>query len=220
MAKKESTFLNMLITLLVITLVSATALGYVYELTKEPIELAKQNKNLEAVKQVVPEFDNDLNESKCQLTTDEGVTLDAYHAKMGDSIVGTAVKTFTNNGFSGEVWLMVGFTPDGSIYNISVLEHKETPGLGTKMSDPSFKDQFMNKNPETFKLRVKKDGGDVDAITAATVSSRAFCDAVERAHRALTGCVDGTTSATTSSQASSKETVEHAQKDLTKGGDK
>ena len=135
----------MLITLLVITLVSATALGYVYELTKEPIELAKQNKNLEAVKQVVPEFDNDLNESKCQLTTDEGVTLDAYHAKMGDSIVGTAVKTFTNNGFSGEVWLMVGFTPDGSIYNISVLEHQETPGLGTKMSDPSFKDQFMNK---------------------------------------------------------------------------
>lgn len=219
MAKKESTFLNMLITLLVITLVSATALGYVYELTKEPIELAKQNKNLEAVKQVVPEFDNDLNESKCQLTTDEGVTLDAYHAKMGDSIVGTAVKTFTNNGFSGEVWLMVGFTPDGSIYNISVLEHQETPGLGTKMSDPSFKDQFMNKNPETFKLRVKKDGGDVDAITAATVSSRGFCDAVERAHRALTGCVDGTTSATTSSQASN-DTEEQADKTLTEGGDK
>jgi len=219
MAKKESTFLNMLITLVVISLVSATALGYVYELTKEPIELAKQNKNLEAVIQVVPEFDNDLNASKFQLATSDGDTLESYVAKKGDSIVGTAVKTFSNKGFSGEVWLMVGFTPDGSIYNISILEHQETPGLGTKMSDPSFKDQFNNKNPETFKLRVKKDGGDVDAITAATVSSRAFCDAVERAHKAFMGSVDGTTSATASSQASSKDTVEDANKDLTKGGD-
>jgi electron transport complex protein RnfG len=186
MAKRESTFPNMLIVLLVVTLVSATSLGYVYELTKAPIELAKLNKKIQAIKQVVPAFDNDPNKDMYKLRTDDStVTLEAYPAKLQDSLVGTAVKTFTTNGFSGEVWLMAGFAPDGSIIDISVLEHKETPGLGTKMDDPDFKKQFKSQNPQAFKLRVKKDGGDVDAITAATISSRAFCDAVERAHTAL-----------------------------------
>jgi electron transport complex protein RnfG len=83
---------------------------------------------------------------------------------------------------------MVGFRPDGTIFNISILEQKETPGLGTKMvpegtpDKPAFKDQFNEKNPATFALKVKKDGGPVDAITAATISSRAFCDGVQRAY--------------------------------------
>jgi electron transport complex protein RnfG len=89
---------------------------------------------------------------------------------------------------------MAGFKPDGTIFNIAVLEHKETPGLGTKMSEPSFKDQFMEKNPSDFLLIVKNDGGPVDAITAATISSRAFCDAVQRAYGTLFsgGTYDGT----------------------------
>ncbi|MDD2563030.1 MAG: RnfABCDGE type electron transport complex subunit G [Salinivirgaceae bacterium] len=185
MAKKESTFPNMLITLLVITFASATSLGYVYELTKEPIAQAKLNKKIEAIKQVVPTFDNNPNDEMYEVAMDNGFILELYPAKMQDSLVGTAVKTFTKNGFSGEIWLMVGFTPDGSIIDVSVLEHKETPGLGTKMAEPTFKDQFKIKNPTSYKLSVKKDGGDVDAITAATISSRAFCDAVDRAHKAL-----------------------------------
>lgn len=185
MAKKESTFYNMLITLAGVTLISATSLGYIYELTKEPIAQARQNKNLAAVKQVLPAYTNDLLQDKYQLTTPEGTTLDTYIAKQGDSIVGTAIKTYTNKGFSGQVWLVVGFATDGSILNISVLEHKETPGLGTKMSDKAFLQQFIAKNPDTFSLKVKKEGGDVDAITAATVSSKAFCDAVDRAHKAF-----------------------------------
>ena len=80
---------------------------------------------------------------------------------------------------------MVGFLPNGCIYNIEVLELKETPGLGTKMTEEKFKGQFKNKNPKNFKLIVKKDNGDVDAITAATISSRAFCDAVQRAYNAF-----------------------------------
>jgi Na+-translocating ferredoxin:NAD+ oxidoreductase subunit G len=79
--------------------------------------------------------------------------------------------------------LMVGLLPDGSINNISVIQQNETPGLGTKMKEPKFKDQFNKKNPSEFKFKVKKDGGHVDAITAATISSRAFCDAVDRARR-------------------------------------
>jgi electron transport complex protein RnfG len=87
-------------------------------------------------------------------------------------------------GFSGLVRLMVGLKPDGSIYSVSVLEHKETPGLGTHMADADFIGQFENQNPANFKVSVKKDGGQVDAITAATISSRAFCDAVMRAYKA------------------------------------
>ena len=101
------------------------------------------------------------------------------------SIVGYAVNSYTNNGFSGYISLMAGFKPDGSVIGISVLEHKETPGLGTKMTEPEFKEQFTGKNPGESMLKVKKDGGDIDAITAATISSRAFCDAVQRAYNTL-----------------------------------
>ena len=78
---------------------------------------------------------------------------------------------------------MVGFNSEGIINNTAVLEHKETPGLGTKMKEPKFKDQFMGIDPGNFDLKVKKDGGDVDAITAATISSRAYSEAVDMAYQ-------------------------------------
>ncbi len=185
MAKTESTFRNMVLSLTLIALVSSALLGFVYEVTKEPIALSNLNKKLEAIRQVVPEFDNNPNDEMFLLPTGDGDSLEVYPAKKGDIIIGYAVNTYTNNGFSGNIKLMAGFKPDGSIFNITVLEHKETPGLGTKMADPGFKDQFIEKNPAEFELRVKKDGGPVDAITAATISSRAFCDAVQRAYNTL-----------------------------------
>jgi electron transport complex protein RnfG len=108
----------------------------------------------------------------------------AYPAKMNGELVGVAIESYTMTGFSGLVKLMVGLKSDGSIYSISVLEHKETPGLGTHMAEDKFINQFKTQYPSTFKVKVKKDGGDVDAITAATISSRAFCDAVMRAYNA------------------------------------
>jgi electron transport complex protein RnfG len=89
---------------------------------------------------------------------------------------------------------MVGLLPDGSINNISVLEHKETPGLGDKMqkNKSSWSEQFNGKNPGSFKLAVTKDGGDVDAITAATISSRAYTDAVKRAYETYQANQGGT----------------------------
>ncbi|MBW6459704.1 MAG: FMN-binding protein, partial [Bacteroidales bacterium] len=75
--------------------------------------------------------------------------------------------------------------PDLTIYNTVVIQQKETPGLGTKMKDPVWKNQFNGKNPDVYNLKVKKDGGDVDAITAATISSRAFSGAISRAYEAL-----------------------------------
>ncbi len=185
MAKTESTFRNMLLSLTLISLVASACLGFVYELTKEPIALSNLNKKLAAIKQVVPEFTNNPDADMFRLPTGEGDSLEIYPAKKDDKVVGYAVSTYTTNGFSGEIKLMAGFRPDGTIINISVLEQKETPGLGTKMTEPDFKDQFNDKNPQEYDLKVKKDGGPVDAITAATISSRAFCDAVSRAYNTL-----------------------------------
>ena len=85
---------------------------------------------------------------------------------------------------------MVGFNVDGTIKGISVLSHTETPGLGDKIepSKSSFSAQFEGKDPQNFKLVVKKDGGDVDAITASTITSRAYCDAVTLAWEAFKLC--------------------------------
>lgn len=183
MAKKESTLKNMFIALLVITFVASASLGGIYELTKEPIAAAKLEKKNNAIRQVIPEFDNSPTVDVYKKAVD-GDTLYFYPGMKGDEPVGTAVETFTNLGFSGEIKVMVGFLPDGTINDVAVLEHKETPGLGDKMErkKSEWSVQFQGKNPETFRLSVKKDGGDVDAITASTISSRAFCDAVARAY--------------------------------------
>ena len=173
----------MVLTLFIITLASSAALGYIYELTKKPIEQMQLKKKLQAIKEVVPDFNNNPSADMYLIPTYDGKdSLECYPAKENKKLVGTAIKTYTKNGFGGLVWLMVGFKPDGTINDISILEQNETPGLGAKMTTPKFKNQFNGKNPAHYKLSVTKDGGDVDAITAATISSRAFCDAVKRAY--------------------------------------
>ncbi|HSH53206.1 MAG TPA: RnfABCDGE type electron transport complex subunit G [Bacteroidales bacterium] len=185
MAKKESNFISMVLTLFMVTFIASAALGYIYELTKEPIAASKLSKQNNAIKQVVPEFNNEPGKESYKIGVD-GDTLVFFPAKNDGELVGTAVSTFTNKGFGGNIKIMVGLLPDGTIQNISVLEHKETPGLGDKMqkSKSEWSVQFNGKNPADFKLKVSKDGGNVDAITASTITSRAFCDAVERAYNA------------------------------------
>ena len=190
MAKKESSFINMVLTLFVVSLIASTVLGFVYELTKEPIRIARENKVKEAIKAVLPSFDT-LGVAYKILPSDGKDSLEFFPAYDADGkLKGTAVKTYTYNGFSGFIGIMVGITPDGQISDYSVLEHKETPGLGTKM-DLWFKNpdkekcNVIGKNPVKNNLKVSKDGGEIDAITAATISSRAFLDAVNRAANTL-----------------------------------
>jgi electron transport complex protein RnfG len=187
MAKKESTFLSMVATLIMVTLVAAGLLGSVFALTKEPIRLAELKKKNEAIQVVVPGFDNEPSQEVERMFMD-GDSIYLYTARKGDEVLGTAVETFTNLGFSGEFKLMVGFSPDGTIIDIAVIKHAETPGLGDKMEKgkSDFSVQFMGKHPDSFNLAVKKDRGDVDAITASTITSRAYCDAVTRAYGAFT----------------------------------
>jgi electron transport complex protein RnfG len=186
MANVESNFKNMTLTLLIISLVASAALGLVHQFTNEAIVKAQMLKINSAIEVVVPEFDNQPYEEAKTIEMDGG-ELTLFPAKKDGELVGTAVKTFSMNGFAGLIELMVGFLPDGTINKVAVVSHKETPGLGDKM-DPkksNFSVQFEGKNPESFKLSVVKDGGNVDAITASTITSRAYCDAVERAYKAL-----------------------------------
>lgn len=185
---KESTLKNMLLTLSAITLVASSLLGVVYSLTKGPIEEAMTLKTNNAIAGVAPEFDNDP--SADQLVVElAGKSYKAYPAKMGGEIVGYAIESFAS-GFGGRISLMVGFNADGSINGTAVLSHAETPGLGDKIdaSKSDFSVQFKGKNPDDFRLLVKKDGGDVDAITASTITSRAFCDAVNTAWEVFKKC--------------------------------
>jgi electron transport complex protein RnfG len=193
MAKKESTFGNMVTTLFMVTLLASAALAFVYEATKGPIEEAKRLKKMNAIGEVIPEFDNDPGSEMKKLGIGRD-TLYFYRAWSEGKVNGIAVESFTYSGFSGLIRVMVGFLPDGTIYGTSVLEHAETPGLGDKMikaksfdktTGLSWSSQFEGKDPRNFTLKVKKDDGDVDAITAATITSRAFCDAVQRAYDGL-----------------------------------
>jgi electron transport complex protein RnfG len=190
MSKDENSFKKMVLALSLVCAIGATSLGVIYALTKDTISEARKLQKQNAIKTVLPAFDNDPLENVAKMAVD-GDTIYFYKALQNGKWVGTAVETFTNKGFSGNIKLMVSFTPDNKIYNVSVLEHRETPGLGDKIEKVKSLDkntgkywssQFEGKNPGEFRLSVKKDGGDVDAITAATISSRAFCDAVQRAY--------------------------------------
>ncbi len=183
--KLPSTFANMVIVLTLVSVVSALALAFTYSKTKDAIAQVGVKKTLKALQQVLPEFNNDPIGEKYILAGEEFKDIELYPAKKDGQLIGTAVQTFSNNGYGGRIILIVGFDNENKISGISVVQQTETPGLGNKMNDLSFKNQFKGQDPSVFKLKVKKDGGDVDAISAATISSRAFSEAVERAYRAL-----------------------------------
>lgn len=176
----------MVLVLFVITAVSAAAVGYVYGLTKEPIEQAKLQKKLTALGDVLPSFDNQPTDEVETVQLD-GMDINIYTARENGEVKGYAVESLTNSGFSGTIKIMAGFDTSGNIVNIEVLEQAETPGLGAKLAnkDNPVKMSFVGNNPANLNMAVRKDGGDIDAITASTISSRAYVDAVARAYRAL-----------------------------------
>lgn len=180
----QSTLKNMIIVLVAITTISSAAIGGVYILTKEPIAAAKLAKINTSIAQVMPPFDNNPSDEAIKATAD-GVEVNIYPAKTGDKVIGYAVESYTNDGFGGRISLLIGFTPTGEITKIVVLEHKETPGLGDKIetSKSNFSVQFEGVDPKIATLALRKDGGEVDAITASTITSRAYIDAVQRAHK-------------------------------------
>jgi electron transport complex protein RnfG len=191
MKKLSSSLLNMVLSLGIITIVAAALLAWVFSITSKPIEEAAKQKQIEAIKSVTPDFDNDPL-AQCEEWTPKGQTepFSIFPAYKDGKFVGAAVEGYSLNGFSGEVRIMYGFNAAGDITGYEVLSQAETPGLGAKMQE-WFKMQEGNrsvigKNPATTSMYVTKDpGGEIDAITAATISSRAFLGALRDCYDAF-----------------------------------
>lgn len=184
MKKLESTFPNMVIVLTLISLIAAAGLGAMYTVTAEPIAAAKKAKQETAIREVLPPYD----------IVDTAIVVNeqkVYRAFDADhKIVGLAIETWAT-GFGGNIKVMVGIDAAGNIVNYSLLEHAETPGLGSKLTD-WFKDKSDIRGTSIARapLKVAKDGGEFDAITAATISSRAFLDAINKATDTYLQCLD------------------------------
>lgn len=182
MAKRESNFINMFVTLFAVSIIASISLAAVYNVTKEPIAKSKALKKEKAIANVLPEFDKI--ETFKVMPPNGKDSVEFNLALKGSDTVGVAIETYTDNAFGGRIKAIVGIKNDGSIHDVVHLEHTETPGLGDKIdkSKSTWSDQFKGKNADAFPLVVKKDGGQVDAITAATITSRAYCDAINRAY--------------------------------------
>ncbi len=203
----KSSLLNMALCLTAVCLVCAALLGFVYVATEEPIRAAAAAEAQASIARVLPEGGEISEEMTCGA---EGV--DAYFVQTGSdgSVTAYAVKT-TTGGFGGPITLMVGVLPDGTVYNTSVLSHSETPGLGAKCTEEesAFRQQWKGFSGA---LSVKKDGGDVDAITASTITSRAYTKAVAQAVALVNGLAGGSAvhSATATHEPAQKTSVDGA----------
>jgi electron transport complex protein RnfG len=165
--------------LAIVALAAGLLLAGVNRLTTEPIRNTKKKVKLAAIKKVLPECDNDPVEDSLTITTNK-TKWTFYVALQDGEYTGAAFQTFSGKGYGGRINMMVGVNSNDAIQAIAILTHAETPGLGAKIEDPAFKNQFRGKDLRKTKWKVKKDKGDIDHITAATISSRAVVDAVRK----------------------------------------
>lgn len=182
MKKLKSSFVNMTVVLTVISVIAGGALAAINEYTKGPIAAINEKNLQNGIKQVILG------------TADGNLTIASTDSVDENTVIyttdqGVAVQTVTN-GFGGPLKVLVGFDADGVVKGYTILSTQETPGLGAKADTWFQKDgkgNIIGKNPGERPLSVSKDGGEVDAITASTITSRAFLKAVNAAYAAYKG---------------------------------
>jgi electron transport complex, RnfABCDGE type, G subunit len=209
MKKLESNIVNMAIVLTVIAVVAGGLLAWVNNVTSGPIEQINNQAIENGIKSVIL-GDRDIEFRVEEPTESDGFIFHNVY-DMSDNLIGTAVESTDKNGFGGALKIMVGFDPEGVILGYEVLEHSETPGLGAqangwfRQKSGEVKEQstvttvllgapgkpgnhnIIGMNPGDDMMIVSKDGGDVDAITASTITSKAFLRAVNAAYKAVFG---------------------------------
>lgn len=190
MAKKaESSLKNMLLALTLIALVASLALALVNNVTKGPIEKVNKEKIAQAVAKVLPAYDNYTVDTVMVKTKKGEQPMVRYTAVDAEgNLVGKAMESWDDNGFGGRLSAMVGFDAEGNISGYEILASSETPGLGAKADTWFQKDgkgNVIGMNPATNNITVKKDGGEVDAITGSTITSRAYCRMIATAYSAF-----------------------------------
>lgn len=202
MKKLESSITNMVLVLVGVALITGGILAYVNHITEAPIKLQAEKTLADGIKAVMGGVQLSVAENDTVKQTIKGKEAVFVIHKTVDSNkqdLGVAVES-TTGGFGGDLKVLVGFDKDGNILGYTILQHAETPGLGAKADKWFQKDgkgSIIGKNPNKDNLTVKKDGGDIDAITASTITSRAFLLAVTQAYNAYkSGHIDANTSAT------------------------
>ena len=187
-AKSSSTsnLFAMIASLVGVSSLAALILGYTYELTAEPIRLAQAAQEQQAISAIIgTDFDNNPYQDKILIpSADKKSKLEFYPARRDGRIKAFAIKTFSNKAFGGKLELIAGFGINGKILGYKVVNSQETPGLGTKVSEADFAEQFRGLRPQSPAFNVRQDGGEIDAVTSATISSRAVIDAIRKAYNA------------------------------------
>ncbi|MFC1643488.1 RnfABCDGE type electron transport complex subunit G [Chlamydiota bacterium] len=177
-------FHKLTISLSTTCLIAAAAIAFVFMITKKPIANQHRLETLKAVKLALPVCDNDpVNDKKTLRINNKD--MEFYIGKKTGVVNGIAFES-SGEGYAGMIKIMVGINPIGEITGLEILENQETPGLGTRITKSKFKGQYIGKSFDNSKLvkgelAVNKDGGDIDAITGATISSRGVTSAVNKA---------------------------------------
>jgi len=175
----QSSLKNMVLCLTAVCLVCSALLGYVYVVTEQPIRDAAARDLQAALSKVLPSEGEIAGEAA--FIDLDGVKYEYYVQSVQGTPSAWAVKSVVN-GFGGPLTVLVGVEKNGVVHAAKVLSHSETPGLGAKcQTEQSFIGQFNGFDSASRKLSVKKDGGDIDAITASTITSRAYTLAVSNA---------------------------------------
>ena len=176
---------RLVLALTLITVGAGLLLSLVESLTRAPIAEQRRLETLRALQTVLPAFDNSPDADTVELvfgTDKKGRELKRtfFRGRQGAEISGVAFSVVAPDGYSGNINMMVGVDPGGTVVGLEILSHAETPGLGDKITREAFKGQFKGKALEGSDWRVKKDGGDFDQITGATISPRAVVKAVHQ----------------------------------------
>lgn len=177
--------LKLMLVLTAICFVAALALSQVYQLTREPIAHQKRLEVLRAIRAVLPDTDNEPDKDVVRLpcgTTSRGDSgeVSFFRGRFNGKLAGVAFVVESHEGYGGEIEIMVGVSPHGTILGVEILNHLETPGLGAKIVQKAFRQQFVGRDLENTKWAVRRDGGDIDQITGATVSPRAVVKAIQK----------------------------------------
>ncbi len=201
-APKKINIVYLGVFLCIICAAATAVMASVSRATAEPIAAAKERKVFNGLKTVLPEFNNELVKTRLTVKSASGSNVNFYTAKKDGKIVGYAAQAKVGTGYGGTVEGLIGFSPDGKITNYIISSHNETPGLGTRATNRTETKTIFNfwKKNETGKLpanpildqyighavssgdnwkarpwKLRKDGGEADHVTGATISSNAVC---------------------------------------------
>ena len=162
--------------------VAGFSLAGVYEVTKERIAYEKKQEVIRSLEEVLPGLETDPESFYLDTEREDGSPVRVFRSpgEGGDTVDGVAFQVVAPDGYSGNIYVMMGVLPDGKLGGIVVLSHAETPGLGAPITEESWKGTFKGRSLDNTDFRVKKDGGDIDQLTGATISPRAVTGAVRK----------------------------------------